>query len=174
MPETGPGLVTCYAGIGSNVDRERNLNRGLEMLRERFGQIIVSPVYQCPAVGFEGEDFYNCVAAFDSEDSPQQVAAVLRDIEDQCGRDRSQPKFSPRTLDIDLLLYGEQVIDQAGLKLPRNDILEYDFVLRPLAELAPTLQHPAEGRPLSALWEEFDKSKSQLRLVCLPALAPMV
>lgn len=166
--------VTCYVGLGSNIERERHINRALELLRGHYGQLLVSPVYRCPAVGFDGNDFYNGVVSFETTESPEAIARVLRGIEDQCGRDRSLPKFAPRTLDLDLLLYGDLVRDQDGLQIPRSDILEYDFVLRPLAEIAPELMHPEEKRSMADLWADFDKSNSQLKLVCLPALAPMV
>lgn len=167
-----PDRVTVYVGIGSNVDREHNLNRGLALLRQRFGQLVVSPIYECPAVGFEGSHFYNAALSFETGESAADVNAALREIEDASGRDRSLPKFSPRTLDLDLLLYGDQVIDRDGLQIPRTDILEYDFVLKPLADLAPELVHPLAGKPMCQLWEAFDKTGSRLRLACMPAMAP--
>ena len=84
------------------------------------------------------------------------------DIEDACGRVRGAEKFSPRSLDIDLLLYDDQVIDSPPLRIPRSDILEYAFVLRPLAELAPGIKHPVTGRTLADHWADFDQASQPL------------
>jgi 2-amino-4-hydroxy-6-hydroxymethyldihydropteridine diphosphokinase len=74
-------------------------------------------------------------------------------------------KFSSRPLDIDLLLYGEQVISEPPVHVPRSDVLEYGFVLRPLAELAPELVHPQTGQTLSSHWQQFDVGRHPLQLV---------
>ncbi len=155
---SGADLVIerVYISVGTNVDRERNLPGGLRALRERFGPLAVSTIYECPAVGFEGEDFYNCVAAFDSDEPVLDVYAALHGIEDAFGRDRSQPKFSPRTLDLDLLLFGSRILREGKLVLPRPEIDRVAFVLAPLAELAGDLEHPVHGDPLTAQWARFD------------------
>ena len=166
--------VTIYVGIGSNVDRESNLNLGIDALRRQFGQLLISPVYSCPAIGFDGDDFYNAAIAFESALSASEVNTVLRKIEDSAGRDRSTPKFSARSLDIDLLLYGDAVIDSDGMKIPRADVLKYDFVLKPLVDIAPEFNYPGTTTSLAGLWEGFDKSDSQLKLACMPTIAPLV
>jgi len=88
---------------------------------------------------------------------------ILRDIEDAHGRDRSGPRFSSRTLDLDLLLYDDLILDENGLKLPRGEILKNAFVLWPLAEIAPQLIHPEAGVSYTELWSDFDKSKESLK-----------
>ena len=145
-----------HVSIGTNVDRERNLAGGLRALYERFGPLSVSTIYECPAVGFEGERFYNCVAAFDSSESLWTVYAAIHEIEDRFGRDREQPKFSPRTLDIDLLLFGDRIVRDGNLVLPRPEIDKVAFVLGPLAELAGDRRHPVHDVPLTAMWARFD------------------
>lgn len=149
-------MERVFLSVGSNVERESNMPEGLRALHERFGPLAVSTLYECPAVGFDGDDFYNLVVAFDSNEPVQEVYAALHDIEDRFGRDRAQPKFSPRTLDIDLLLYGDRIVRDGRLVLPRPEIERVAFVLAPLAELAPNRVHPVEGESFTAMWAEFD------------------
>jgi 2-amino-4-hydroxy-6-hydroxymethyldihydropteridine diphosphokinase len=127
-------------------------------LRLAYGELEQSRTYETQAVGFEGDPFYNLVVAFDTSETPQAVASRLRDIEDAHGRDRSSGKFSSRSLDLDLLLYDDLVLDEGGLHLPRKEILEYAFVLKPLAEIAGEMKHPVTGFSFSATWDQFDPS----------------
>jgi 2-amino-4-hydroxy-6-hydroxymethyldihydropteridine diphosphokinase len=149
-------MARVYVSVGSNIDRERNIEGALGALRKAYGTVEQSRIYETQAVGFDGDPFYNLVVAFDTDQSPQQVADVLSSIEDAHGRDRSKGKFSSRSLDLDLLLYDNLVLDEPGLHLPRKEILEYAFVLRPLAEIAGTMKHPVNGFSFAALWDEFD------------------
>ncbi|RMG30648.1 MAG: 2-amino-4-hydroxy-6-hydroxymethyldihydropteridine diphosphokinase [Gammaproteobacteria bacterium] len=165
-------MIPVYVSIGSNVDPEYNVCRAARLLRETFGEVRFSPVYRNPAVGFEGEDFLNLAAAFDSALPVESLLARLRAIEDRCGRRRGRARFAPRTLDLDLLLYGDAVLARDGLVLPRPEILEHAFVLRPLAELAPELTHPVAQRPLRVLWQEFAGRRGEMRPVRLACLEP--
>ena len=149
-------MERVYLSVGSNVERERNVPAGLRALHERFGPLAVSTVYECPAVGFPGDDFYNLVAAFDSDEPVAEVYAAIHAIEDRFGRDRGAPKFSPRTLDLDLLLYGDRILRDGRLVLPRPEIDRVAFVLAPLAELAGNRLHPVHAEPYTALWARFD------------------
>jgi len=149
------GAVTVYVGIGSNIEPERHVAQALDALARRFGPLRRSGVYRTRAVGFDGDDFLNLVVAFDTSEPPSAVAAVLREIEDAAGRRRGGERFAPRTLDLDLLLYGERVIRADGLEVPRRDILDQAFVLGPLAELAPGVRHPELGLSFAELWSRF-------------------
>jgi 2-amino-4-hydroxy-6-hydroxymethyldihydropteridine diphosphokinase len=151
-----------YVGIGSNVERDRSVRAGLRALRERFGELCLSRVYETTAVGFAGEPFYNLVAGFDTDLAPAELAATLRDIETRCGRRRGDARFASRTLDVDLLLYGELATHGAGPRVPRPEILEYGFVLGPLAEIAPDLRHPVLGERIEDLWARFEGSGRDL------------
>ncbi|MGB1580881.1 MAG: 2-amino-4-hydroxy-6-hydroxymethyldihydropteridine diphosphokinase [Nevskiales bacterium] len=157
-------MTTAYISVGSNVQPEANIRQGLAMLREEYGPLCLSPVYRSTAVGFEGDDFLNLVATFNSDDPVETVAETLDEIENRCGRIRNGIRFGPRTLDLDLILFGKQIIDQPGLKLPRDEILSYAFVLRPLADLDPQGIHPGEGKSYAALWTE----RSQGAQVLIP------
>jgi 2-amino-4-hydroxy-6-hydroxymethyldihydropteridine diphosphokinase len=158
-------MSTIYISLGSNINREQNTREGVKALREAFGELLLSSVYESDAVGFDGDAFYNMVIACEVEMPVHEANQVLRDIEDRHGRDRSGPKFSSRTLDLDLLLYDDLVLDESGLTLPRGEILKNAFVLWPLAEIAPELKHPVDGRSYEVLWAQFDKSRESLQPV---------
>ena len=155
-------MVRIYISLGSNIDRENNTRAGIDALRERFGELVLSSVYESEAVGFEGDAFYNMVIACDVSEDVHSTNRALAEIEDAHGRDRSGPRFSSRTLDLDLLLYDDLVLDEDGLRLPREEILKNAFVLWPLAEIAPELVHPLVGKTYGELWAAFDKSKESL------------
>lgn len=154
-------MTTIYVSIGSNIDRESNIRGGVAALRERFGELRLSTVYESEAVGFAGDPFYNLVASFETDARPDEVVAALRAIEDRFGRVRTGPRFSSRTLDIDLLLYGDAVFEQPVV-IPRQEITRNAFVLRPLAELAPDRVHPQTGKTYARMWQEFDQAAQPL------------
>ena len=155
-------MARVYVGLGSNIDPEANLHLGIRELRERFGKLEVSAVYRSAAVGFEGPDFWNLVAKFESEATPQAICEQIDVIHNLARRDPDGGKWESRPLDIDLLLYNDLVMDERPVRVPRSDILEYSFVLRPLAELAPSLVHPVTGRTMSAHWQAFDADRQPL------------
>lgn len=154
-------MARVYVSVGSNIERERYIRAGLTGLRERYGALQCSRVYESRAVGFDGDDFYNLVVGFDTDRPVREVAATLRDIERLNARDRRAPRFCARTLDLDLLLYDDLVIDEPGLQLPRAEILRYAFVLGPLAEIAGERRHPCDGRRYAELWEAFADKAAQ-------------
>ncbi|HHJ35584.1 MAG TPA: 2-amino-4-hydroxy-6-hydroxymethyldihydropteridine diphosphokinase [Gammaproteobacteria bacterium] len=156
-------MATLYISLGSNINREENTRAGVAALEQAFGNLVLSSVYESEAVGFDGDAFYNMVIACEVDLPVHEANKVLRDIEDENGRDRSGPKFSSRTLDLDLLLYDDLIIDEKGLVLPRGEILKNAFVLWPLAEIAPDLVHPETGISYATLWQAFDKKKENLK-----------
>ena len=158
-------MATVYLGLGSNIDAERNLRMGIEELRRRFGQLQVSATYRSKAVGFAGDDFLNLVARLESDAPPEAIEREIEDIHKRAGRRRGEEKFSARALDIDLLLYDDLVRESPRPRLPRADVLQYSFVLRPLAELAPELRHPLTGRSMREHWAEFDQQCHPLTAV---------
>ncbi len=159
--------MRVYIGIGSNIERDANVRATVQTLRKRFGGVILSSVYESRPIGFEGENFYNLVAAFDTDESPEAVVSILHNIERQLGRKRSTSRFAPRTIDLDLLLYGNLVRDDTALRVPRPEVTEYACVLRPLAELAPEARHPRNGETFATLWTRFDKTAQPLSPVAL-------
>ena len=154
-------MTTIYISLGSNIERDRHIRAGLDALHAEFGELRVSRVFESEAVGFNGRPFYNLVAAAETDLPLTTVCQRLRAIECAHGREPDAKKFAPRTLDLDLLLYGELVCD-TPLVLPRGEVLTNAFVLWPLAELAPKLRHPGDGRTMGELWQAYDKASQQL------------
>lgn len=158
-------MPQVYIGAGSNVEPERHLTVAARELGQHFPGVCFSPWYRNRAVGFEGEDFINFVAGFPTELAIEDVIARLQFIEALCGRTREAPRWAPRTMDLDVLLYGELVRQTPTLKLPRPDLLKRAYMLGPLADLAPELVHPTEKLSIGELWRRFDKSAHTLLLV---------
>lgn len=149
-------MTRVFLGIGSNIEPEAHLRLAVEELRRRFGDVRFSSVYRGPAIGFEGPDFLNMVAELRTTHPVRRILAEIGAIHRIAKRERNGAKLQSRTLDIDLLLYDGLIVEEPDAELPRPDILEYAFVLRPLAELAPDFTHPVTGRTLGDHWRAFD------------------
>lgn len=155
-------MPQVYLSIGSNINRYQHISASLDALDKHFDDIIISPVYESEAVGFEGDSFLNLVVGFYCQLSVGGLAKHLRDIEHDNGRRRDGPKFGPRTLDIDILTYGDKqgVVD--GIELPRDEIIKNAFVLLPLFDIAPEGTHPQLGKTYSELWQAYDQASQNL------------
>ncbi|MCP3673091.1 MAG: 2-amino-4-hydroxy-6-hydroxymethyldihydropteridine diphosphokinase [Gammaproteobacteria bacterium] len=147
-----------FLGIGSNIDKENAIPEALVILENQFGKLVISPTFESESVGFNGDNFYNLVVSFYTAFSLQEVVSRYKAIEDQLGRDRSGPKFSARSLDIDPLLYGDLICDEP-VELPRGEVLENAYVLWPLSILAPDHKHPLTGRSFSDHWQSYDNNQ---------------
>lgn len=155
-------MAIAYLSLGSNIDAERNLRSCIKALRSKFGNVLVSPIYQSAAVGFEGDDFLNAAARLETSLDPIALDAWLHDLEDRHGRRRDVPRFSSRPLDIDVLLYDALIFKGPGnLELPRPELAEQAFVLRPMADIAPQYVHPIIGRSLREIWEAMSADDHQ-------------
>lgn len=155
-------MAKVYLGLGSNVEPQKHLRLGIEELARHFGVLELSDLYENASVGFDGDAFINLVLGLESDASPLEIHNIIEDIHALANRERGESRFAPRTLDIDLLLYDDLVLDEAPLRLPRSDILKYSFVLGPLAEIAPDLRHPETGRLITEHWAEYDKDSHPL------------
>lgn len=145
-------LTPVLLGLGSNSERERNLIAGLEALSELLRDMCCSPVFESPAVGYRGDNFYNLVVAGKTALPLMELDRRLKFIEADNGRYAPERKGLP--LDIDVLMYGDLSGNFFGLELPRPETLKNAFVLWPLSLLAPQVQHPATGKTFSQLWDE--------------------
>jgi 2-amino-4-hydroxy-6-hydroxymethyldihydropteridine diphosphokinase len=158
-------MSTAWLGLGSNINAETHIRAGISALKETFGDVSLSPAYASTAVGFEGADFINLVARVETDMQPLELRQFLRDLEDRYGRKRDAPKFSDRSLDIDILLYDDLVLLSPVLEIPRAEILKFAHVLKPLADLDPGLVHPSELRSLNDIWESSGLDDACLQLL---------
>lgn len=156
-------MAIAYLSLGSNIDAERNLRSAVDALRSRFGALLLSPIYQTTAVGFDGDDFLNAAVRLETSLDPVALDAWLHALEDKHGRRRDVPRFSSRPLDIDLLLYDNLVLKGSGnLELPRPELAEQAFVLRPMLDIAPQCVHPTIGRTLREIWASMPDADREL------------
>ena len=157
-------MTTVFLGLGSNIDAERNLRLAVRELRRRFAVIKLSRVYRNEAVGFDGPDFLNLVVELQTDEAIESVIREIGEIQELAGRRKSRERYVSRRLDLDLLLFGRQCVDEGTIRVPREDVLQHSFVLKPLAEIAPDYVHPQTGRTLAEHWEEFEKGGHPLTI----------
>ena len=147
--------------VGSNVDREVHTRAGVAAVQAIFDDVQLSSVYESEAVGFNGAAFYNLVISARTALPIQEVCLQLKQIERDNGRQRGEKKFAPRTLDLDLLTYDNEVTS-TPIVLPREEIVYNAFVLQPLAELVPDDIHPVAQQSYRQLWQDYDKRQQKL------------
>lgn len=155
-------MPVIYLGVGSNSCPETNLKLAVSELARRFELRAVSSVYRNSAIGFEGDDFLNAVVCVETAKTPREICDELEQIHLLAGRERKTDPFVSRTLDIDLLLYDQLIVNDPPVRIPRDDVLSYGFVLGPLAEIAPDLVHPVSGKTIAWHWAEFDREAHPL------------
>ena len=161
----------AYLSLGSNIEPERHLRAAIAELRARFGDVVVSPVYRSGAVGFDGPDFLNLAAAIDTDLDPLALDAWLHALEDRHGRRRDVPRYASRTLDVDIVLIDDLVIEGPGhLRIPRPELREA-FVLKPLSDIAPDVRDPVSGSTLADLVRSLDPAQA-LEAVSIDLRAP--
>ncbi|RYG70752.1 2-amino-4-hydroxy-6-hydroxymethyldihydropteridine diphosphokinase [bacterium] len=160
-----------YLSGGSNVRPEHHLSLAARELKRSFPGTRFSRCYRNVAIGFEGPDFINFAAELPVHDAPDAVRAELQRIESVCGREPGAPRWAPRSMDLDVLLFGDRVLQEPGLVVPRPDLLKRAFMLGPLAELAPGVVHPTSRRTLAELWDAFDRAAHPLIAVDLDLAA---
>jgi 2-amino-4-hydroxy-6-hydroxymethyldihydropteridine diphosphokinase len=160
-------MTLAYVSGGSNLDAEQNLLRAAHELKDSYPGARFSRVYRNAAIGFEGPEFLNFVVELPVDGEPGALKAELERIEGLCGRPRYAPKWAPRTMDLDILLFGDRVQALPGLILPRPQLTNWAFMLGPMAELAPDVQHSTAHRSIGALWRDFDQQSHPLVPVSL-------
>ncbi len=157
-------MTRVFVAAGSNVDPQRNLRRACDELARCFDPMVSSAAWQNRAVGFDGPDFINLVVGFDTLLDVDAVIAELQRIEALCGRERDAPKWAPRSMDLDILLFGDLVCARPGLTLPRPDLLRRPYMLGPMAEIAPDVRHPTAGETMAQLWAGFPRDHAMQRV----------
>jgi 2-amino-4-hydroxy-6-hydroxymethyldihydropteridine diphosphokinase len=160
-------MTAVFVGVGSSIEPQRNLTHALDALRRTFPGLVVSSCYQNKAVGFEGDDFLNLAVGFETELTLDEVLAQLYRIEAECGRSRDAPKWAPRSMDLDVLLFGDCVCESPSVVLPRPDLLKRAYMLGPLAQIAPETMHPTAHRTIGVLWSSFDQAAHPMQRVML-------
>lgn len=155
-------MVWVTLGLGSNIDARANISSCLDALLLRFNDLTLSSVFESEAVGFVGDNFLNMVVGVETDLSITELSAALKQIENKHGRDRSGPRLSGRSLDIDILTYGDKAGVFNGIRLPRPEITENAFVLWPLSQIAGSRRDPESGKSYKQLWDEYDKSSQKL------------
>jgi 2-amino-4-hydroxy-6-hydroxymethyldihydropteridine diphosphokinase len=154
-------MAKIFISIGSNVDKELNIVNSIKTLKTHFPDLICSAVFESESIGFDGHNFYNLVAGANTDMSLNDVCSLLKQIERDNGRLPSDKKFSPRTLDLDLLFFDDVVCDSPA-QLPRDEITKNAFVLWPLADIAAEFIHPINNLPIKNIWQKYDKTQQKL------------
>ncbi|MDC8829982.1 2-amino-4-hydroxy-6-hydroxymethyldihydropteridine diphosphokinase [Alteromonas gilva] len=160
-----------FVGVGSNIEREFHTRTAYQLLHQHFNNVVVSPVYECPALGFEGPGFYNWVAKFSTSMDIAAIYQLFKQLEAEYGRKDWYKKHCSRTMDLDLLCF-DQVICQHPVVLPRAEILERAFVLKPLVDIAPNQIHPETGCTYQQLWQAFDQASQPIKPVVFEWSSP--
>ena len=149
----------AYLSLGSNIEPEKYLRAAIAELRARFGTLIVSPVYRSAAVGFEGPEFLNLAVGLDTDLDAPALDAWLHALEDRHGRRRDQPRYASRTLDVDIVLFGDAIVEGPGhLRIPRSELREA-FVSVPLADIAPGVRDPESGLTVAEIRARADATR---------------
>ena len=154
-------MAQIYISLGSNVNKEHYISQALKTLTSFFPNLEHSSVFESEAVGFTGSNFYNSVVGAQTEMQLDHLCQLLKEIEQENGRTINDKKFSPRTLDLDLLFYDDVVCD-APAQLPRDEITKNAFVLQPLAEIAPNFYHPVAEQTIAQLWSNYNNPNQKL------------
>lgn len=160
-------MSTAWLGLGSNINANAHIRAAIDELQKQFEEIELSPAYSSTAVGFDGDDFINLVARVETGLSPLDLRQFLRDLEDRYGRERDVPKFSDRSLDIDILLYDDLVLYSPVLEIPRAEIVKFAHVLKPLADLDPGLIHPTKQQSMIKIWDSSGLDDTSLKAIGL-------
>jgi 2-amino-4-hydroxy-6-hydroxymethyldihydropteridine diphosphokinase len=158
-------MPEVFVAAGSNIEPLRHLQAALAGLERSYAPLRISPAYQNKAVGFEGDDFVNLVVGFSTHDSLERVRTRLQEIETDCGRPRDAPKWAARSMDLDILLYGNEVRNEPGLVVPRPDLVKRPYMLKPMSDIAPDLMHPTAQRTMRDLWDVFEGKDHAMEMV---------
>ena len=156
-------MPQVFIGIGSNIEPQQHIPEAIEKLSTLAAQIRCSPIYQAPAIGFDGQDFHNLVVELICTLPLPVLITQLEAIEQAMLQSKTHQSYTSRVIDLDLLLYDQAIMQTRELELPRSDILKFPFVLKPMADLAPDLNHPLLQQTYAELWQHYKKDYLPLR-----------
>lgn len=156
----------AFLSLGSNIEPEANLNKAVAMLAESSRLVAVSPVWETLPLGVTDQpNFLNAATLVETDRTPEVFKReVIRWIENELGRARNGDKFGPRTIDIDIMLFNQQILELDNRHIPDPEVVERPFVAIPLAEIAPDYRHPETGQTLRDIARGFDVNKEHMRL----------
>jgi 2-amino-4-hydroxy-6-hydroxymethyldihydropteridine diphosphokinase len=155
-------MALLTLSLGSNLEAAYHIGQALDGLKQVFGELQLSSVYESKAVGFDGGNFLNMVVAVDTTLALDEISRLIKALETRHGRKRDQARFSSRTLDIDILTLGDLHGEYQGIELPRPEITVNAYVLWPMSEVCPDRVDPLSGQTYSALWSVYDRSRQEL------------
>ncbi|MBI4665481.1 MAG: 2-amino-4-hydroxy-6-hydroxymethyldihydropteridine diphosphokinase [Nitrospinae bacterium] len=160
------GGVKVYFGIGANLEPDKNIEKALGLLRSRFNVTAVSSRYRSPAWGVKEPqpDYINLAVAAETGRDLFATRAELKLIEELCGRARNGDKFAPRSMDIDLIMYGDTIVNEPAVVIPHPHLLTQQFVYYPMMDIAPDAVVPGAGKPL----REITPAYAQAELPIVP------
>ena len=159
------GLKRAFIFIGSNIDRKRNYIEALARLGKLGVIVAVSSVYETtPVGGRAGRDFYNGAVLLETDLTALDLKGALKKIEEEMGRVRTADRNSPRTIDLDLVLFNREQVDEPDLHVPDPLILKRPFLALTLAELDPEYEHPTDGRTLEQIARSLDADAGGMRM----------
>lgn len=157
-------MVKIYLGLGSNVgNKSSNIKKAINHIKKNLRIIKISPIYKTEPVGYKKQDwFLNCVVEAETDKKPMGLLAFFKSIEKKLKREKIF-KYGPRTIDIDILFYGNEIIKTKNLQIPHPRMHRRLFVLEPLSKINPSFVHPKLGKKIKELKNQI-KSKSMVRL----------
>lgn len=160
-------MARIYLSLGSNIQAETHILQGLDALAKQFGELILSPAVESEPVGFVGDNFINLMAVIHTDLPLKTLSQQLRQIEFDYGREINAPKFSGRTLDIDVVMVDRLEGAHEGLTLPRKDLFEHGYMLYPMSLMEPELVPPGQNLTTEQLWQDFSHDDQKLWLTPL-------
>ena len=156
-------MTQLVLSLGSNIERDKHIRYAIRQLQLLLGELTLSPIYETEAVGFNGPDFYNLVVVSETDLTLDKIIQGIQKIECGAGRIRGKKSCESRTLDIDVLLYGDADYRDQGHNIPRDEIYHAAYVLKPLVDVLPNAHHPVSGERFKAIWMALAKDRPVLR-----------
>jgi len=152
-------MVMAYVGVGTNIERVKHSRAAIDEMSNLGDHIRVSAVYESAPMGFNSGSFYNFVIELNTTQTLTEFSHALRNIEFKWGRSSNAQKYQDRSLDLDILLFGNEISARSPV-VPREDIFKYPFVIQPLYDLVPDLVIPNDGRSVKKIWQKMDNFES--------------